>query len=134
MTVKCSLEQTHHSFQEDVAIDGNIFFKGWSVKTGGEEMRHCSSRCKYQFVMERKWYLGKKGASVHNVGANPSPLHCLGQTIPLLYLCIFNVKWRCQCFFTLFTSSLGLITCVLCFEYEMCIIRLNGIIKVISNE
>lgn len=47
MTVKCSLEQIHCSFQEDVAIAGNTFFMGLCVKTGGEEVRHCSSRCKY---------------------------------------------------------------------------------------
>lgn len=28
MTVEYNLEQNHCSFQEDVAIDGNIFFKG----------------------------------------------------------------------------------------------------------
>lgn len=37
MTMKYNLEQSHCSFQEDVAIDGNFFFKGWSLKTGGEE-------------------------------------------------------------------------------------------------
>ena len=72
--------------------------------------------------MGRKCNLAIKGAPVHNIGAIPCPCHCLGQTIPLLHLCVVNVKEDDKVFtFHSQAGWVGLIT-ELCFEHEMCYI------------